>query len=155
MPINPTKSLADYLAAGAVSVDLKARDKPEALSELCALLDASKVPMNGASILEAVRGRESAGTTGIGDGVAVPHARCPAVGETFLAVGLSRAGVPFDAPDQVPVRIFFLLVGPPDSSSLHLRLLAQIAQTVKDSAMRTRLLAAETSDQVVQLLRGP
>lgn len=146
-------SLSDVLRPDCVALELKSATKEEVLSELCGLL-ASAHGLLPQPLVEAVLKREELGCTGIGAGVAVPHARCPSTAKTCLAVGISKAGIPYGAPDGQPVRLLFLLIGPPDSASLHLRLLSGIAHLVKEAEVRGKLLAARDPEEVRSLLRA-
>ncbi|HPL62349.1 MAG TPA: PTS sugar transporter subunit IIA, partial [Syntrophales bacterium] len=91
--------------------------------------------------------REKLGSTGIGDGVAIPHAKLSGLGKMILSVGRSPAGVPFEAMDGRPVHIFFVLFAPENSTSAHLKTLAGISRMLKSSRVRENLIAADSAEK--------
>jgi nitrogen PTS system EIIA component len=93
-------------------------------------------------VLGAVLERESVLSTGIGFGVAIPHARSAAVRELTMVAGVTPSPVPFDAIDGEPVRLFFLIVGPEASAGLHVKILSRIARLVRREPVRRQLLEA-------------
>ena len=103
-------------------------------------------------VLEAVEERESVLTTGIGFGVAIPHARSAAVKELTSSVASARRPVPFDSIDGEPVRLFFLIVGPDASAGLHVKILSRIARLVRRENVRQRLVDARTPDEFYRIL---
>jgi len=126
-------ALGDLLEPAAISLDLRARTKPEVLRELVSLAASAGLVPDPAAALQAVETRESQGSTGVGSGVAVPHARVSGLSGTVVAVGLSKEGVDFGGPDRVPVRIFFLLLGPQNAPEIYLKTLSQVARLIKDA----------------------
>ncbi|MDD5232466.1 MAG: PTS sugar transporter subunit IIA [Syntrophales bacterium] len=92
--------------------------------------------------------REKLGSTGIGDGVAIPHAKLSGLGKMILSVGRSPAGVPFEAMDGRPVHIFFVLFAPENSTSAHLKTLAGISRMLKSSRVRENLIAADSAEKL-------
>jgi PTS system nitrogen regulatory IIA component len=98
--------------------------------------------------------RESILSTGVGSGVAVPHAKLPGIEEFFVVVGVSAREVEWDAPDKKPVRIVFLIGGPADQQTKYLQLLAKIMLVVKNDALRRRLLEAASPEEVISTFSG-
>jgi len=92
--------------------------------------------------------RERLGSTGIGDGVAIPHAKLPGLEKMILSVGRSPAGVPFEAMDGRPVHLFFILFAPENSTSAHLKTLAGISRMLKDSRIRENLIIADSAETI-------
>ncbi|MFA7464669.1 MAG: PTS sugar transporter subunit IIA [Syntrophales bacterium] len=92
--------------------------------------------------------REKLGSTGIGDGVAIPHAKLSGLGKMILSIGRSPAGVPFEAMDGRPVHIFFVLLAPENSTSAHLKTLAGISRMLKSSRVRENLIAADSAEKI-------
>ncbi len=140
------------LAAGTVAADLASPDRDGVLRELTALLFP---PGSGREVDGAVAAlvlRESQESTGIGGGVAIPHARLKGRRETMLAVGRCRKGVDFKAVDGRPVDIVFLLLAPEDAAGEHLRVLAGIARLAKDQAFCRALRTAGTPGEIVALV---
>jgi mannitol/fructose-specific phosphotransferase system IIA component (Ntr-type) len=143
--------LAELLTADRVVIPLDARDKAGAIAALTRKL------VDGAGggfeeVLGAVQERESKFSTGIGLGVAIPHARSEAVRSLTVIGGVSRAPVPYDSIDGEPVRLFFLIVGPEESAGLHVKLLSRIARLVRRDSVRRRLLEASTPDEFYHVL---
>lgn len=137
-----------------VAVDLEAADKDAVLAAMTKLACLSgKVP-DELALLNSVREREALSSTGIGEGVAVPHSISDAVGETLLAVATLARPVPFDAVDGQPVRLVFFMAGPQGETGLHLKLLSKLARLLHDPAFRNAAQTAETRESLVSLLHG-
>jgi nitrogen PTS system EIIA component len=143
--------LTELLTPDRVVVPLVARDKPGIIAELTRhLVDRSGGVYE--EVLEAVQERENVLSTGIGLGVAIPHARSSGVGELSMVCGLSAVPVPYDSIDGQPVRLFFLIVGPEASAGQHVKLLSRIARLVRRDSLREQLCLAESSDQLYATL---
>lgn len=149
-----TLSLSDLLTESAIEVDLKGKDKSEILGELCALIVKAGVPLEGPALLAAVEAREKLGSTGCGDGVAVPHARIAGLERTALALGLSKQGIDFGGVDSEPARIFFLLLGSQNEPEAYLKTLSQIAKLIKDEEFRASLLACPDAKAAAELIKA-
>ena len=130
---------------------VEARDKTGVIAELTRHLT-DKLGGNYAEVLGAVREREAGGSTGIGFGVAIPHARSPGVKELSLVCGVSPSPVPYDSIDGEPVRLFFLIVGPAGSAGQHVKVLSRIASLVRQESVRRQLCAAGTPDEFYSVL---
>ena len=146
--------LSDFVVQDAIVVDLKATGKEEAIREIVGSLHAagqvSEADLD--SVIRAILGREELGSTGIGQGVAVPHTRHPTVNRLVGTVALSKKGVDFAALDGDPVNIFFLLISPPNQPGDHLRALENISRHLKDERFVSFLRQAKTREQVVDVL---
>jgi PTS system nitrogen regulatory IIA component len=143
--------LTEILSPDQVIMPVSARDKTGVIAELTRHLTRHSGG-NYAEVLEAVQEREAGGSTGIGFGVAIPHARSPGVTELTLVCGVSPSPVPYDSIDGEPVRLFFLVVGPTGSAGLHLKALGRIANLVRHEHVRQRLCAAGTPDEFYNVL---
>jgi nitrogen PTS system EIIA component len=143
--------LTDLLSPDRIQVPLAATDKAGALRELTSLL-ATRGAVDPAPILAAVLEREQVLSTGIGHGIAIPHAKLPGMEGLSLVAGSQPSGVPFDALDGEPVRLFFLLIGPESAAGLHVKALSQIARLVRRETVREALIAAPTATAFHQLL---
>lgn len=130
---------------------LSARDKSGVVAELTRLLVA-RVGGSYDAILEAVTERESVLSTGIGDGVALPHARSAAASELGIVGGVSPLPVPFDAIDGEPVQLFFLIVGPEAAAGPHVKVLSQITRLVRHEDVRRRLVGARNAEDFCRTL---
>lgn len=130
---------------------LQASDKPGVLRELTQLL-ADRARATVDPLLAAVLEREQVLSTGIGHGIAIPHAKSPLVHDLIMVSGSAPAGIPFEALDGEPVRLFFLLIGPESAAGMHVKALSRIARLVRREAVRDALVAAGTSDAFHQVL---
>ena len=137
--------LTDLLTPERVAVPLSARDKQGIIRELAGML-VERVGGDLEDVVTAVREREAVLSTGIGHGVAIPHGRSPTVPELAIVCGSTPEPIPFDAIDDEPVRIFFMLVGPERCAGQHVKALGRIARLVRGDVLRARLLAAATPD---------
>jgi mannitol/fructose-specific phosphotransferase system IIA component (Ntr-type) len=145
--------LTELLTPDRVLVPLTARDKRGIITELAERL----VAQTGGGlddVLQAVEERESVLSTGVGFGVAIPHARSSAVRELCVVGGVSAEPVPYDSIDGEPVRLFFLIVGPESSAGLHVKLLSRIARLVRRDGVRRDLIEARTPDEFYHVLRN-
>jgi PTS system nitrogen regulatory IIA component len=145
--------IMDFLNKKAISVDIKATDKEGVIRELADLLANAIDIKNKEELIKAVLAREALGSTGIGQGVGIPHAKSQVVKELVAAFGLSREGVSFDSLDGEPVHIFFLLIAPEESAGPHLKALARISRMLKDKYFRELLRKAKSENDVLQIIQ--
>jgi mannitol/fructose-specific phosphotransferase system IIA component (Ntr-type) len=133
---------------------LEATSKDAAVRELCALFAASgALPKAKADALAAeVLQRESEGTTGIGVGVAVPHAKTTLVKELLVAVGMSRSGLEFSAVDGEPVHVVFLIASPPDAATEYLALMKWVVSLTRAKYWMKLLRGCTTPEAMVEVL---
>ena len=145
--------ITDLLSPDMVIADLKGATKPEVLNELAKAMSA-RYPEIKLSDLTAVLGeRERLGSTAIGDGIAIPHGKLRGVTKIIGAFGRHQRGVDFDSLDGGPSQLFFVLVAPEDSASLHLKALARVSRLLKEASFRTRLLGAKDSAELYSLIK--
>lgn len=143
--------LTEILKPDRVVVPLAARDKNGVIAELARVL----VEHTGGrldEVITAIEERESVLSTGIGFGVAIPHARCAAVRELTMVGGVTSSPVPYDSIDGEPVRLVFLIVGPEASAGLHVKLLSRIARLVRRDGVRKQLVESRTPDEFYGIL---
>jgi PTS system nitrogen regulatory IIA component len=143
--------LIDLLHPEALLAELQARSKGEVLSELAAPL-AQRLGFETRRIAAILEERERLGSTGIGDGIGIPHGKLEGLDAPLLGVGRSRQGLPFDALDGKPVHLFFLLLTPEQAPGLHLQLLARISRMLKGGSFRERLLQAPDRESLWRLI---
>jgi len=134
--------LVEFLPLEMVLPDLKAERKPALLVELAQACAEFSTEVDPERLIRVLRDRERLGSTGVGDGVALPHGKLPGLSRLLVGFGRSRVGVDFESQDGQPAHLFFLLVAPEDSSGQHLRTLARISRICKTAAFRERLLDA-------------
>ena len=144
--------LSELLSAEHVRIPLGSRTKPDLLRELVDLATDGDAALADA-VLAAVQEREKVLSTGIGDGVAIPHGRTPLVDQLVVAAGAVREPVEFDALDGAPVRLFFLLVGPASDASAHIRTLSRIARLLRGAPLRTALARAASGEEFIRAIR--
>ena len=147
--------ITDFLRDKAISVNLTATSKEGVVKELASLLvEAGEIQaVDEKKLVPILMARESLGSTGIGQGVGIPHGKSDCVRELVGAFGLSRNGVNFDSLDGEPVHIFFLLVAPEDSAGPHLKALARISRLLKDRFFRDSLKEAKYQKQVIKIIQ--
>jgi nitrogen PTS system EIIA component len=138
--------LTEFLTPERVVVPLAARDKAGIIAELTRhLVDHSGGSF--AEVLGAIEEREAVLSTGIGFGVAIPHARSPAVRELTVVCGVSPVPISYDSIDGEPVRLFFLIVAPEASAGQHVKVLSRIARLVRREDLRDQLCGAATAQE--------
>ncbi len=145
--------LHHYLRPELVTLDLETEGVENTLRDLVHLLAESGLARDEGSVLDALLERESAQSTGIGGGVAVPHAVYPELNSTVIALAISRKGIDFLSLDEKPVHAIFLLLSPPASSSTHIKLLARIARLMRQPDVLEQLLNASSADEVIEKIR--
>ncbi len=144
--------IIDMLNIEDILVDLRSDNKGDVLRELVQPFVKSPRSLDSAATVHALQERERLGSTGIGDGIAIPHGKIPGLDELVLSFGRSPAGISFDAMDGKPVHLFFLLIAPENSAGLHLKALAKISKMLKDGAFRTKLMTARTREDLYKII---
>jgi nitrogen PTS system EIIA component len=137
--------IEEVLREQCVLSDLKGVSKKEIVYELVKALNDAGLVQDVEKAVNVVMEREKLGSTGIGEGVAIPHGKLKGMETIFCAFGRSRWGVDFDAVDHRPVHIFFLLIAPEDSASLHLKMLSRISKILRDPSFRKSLVEIDTA----------
>jgi fructose-specific phosphotransferase system IIA component len=144
-------ALVDLIRPEVVKVPLVSATKSEVIRELAECLrDAGKIS-DVEAVYDALMKRESMGSTGLEQGIAVPHAKTQAVNTLTVALGISPKGIEFQAIDGNPSKLFFLLLAPPDQSGPHIEALADIARITKSQAFCRTLIGATSPAEVVEL----
>lgn len=144
--------IMDFLKAEAVTANIQAKDKDGAIKELVDLLYKAGAIKDKEKLAKILMNREALGSTGIGQGVGIPHGKSEGVMELVAAFGLSQKGVNFDSLDGDPVHIFFLLVAPHDSAGPHLKALARISRLLKDRIFRESLKQCKDEKSILRLI---
>ena len=147
--------ITEFLGPDAVIPELTAKDKPGILRELAAPL-ARHMSLPADSIFAMLSEREEIGTTGIGEGVAIPHGKLSGVPRLTASFGVSHGGVDFQSIDGKPTHLFFALIAPDTThgnvAGLHLRALARISRLFKSPAFRESILRADGPAAIYQLI---
>lgn len=144
--------ILDVLPKEAILADLKAVDKKGVLEELVVPI-ADIAGLNHGDLVKVLMERERLGSTGIGDGIGIPHGKVRDLKSLILGFGLSRKGVDFDSMDGRPAHIFFLLITPENSTGLHLKLLARISRILKNDPFKEKLRRAKNRDEIYSIIK--
>jgi PTS system nitrogen regulatory IIA component len=145
--------LRDIVPPGAIVDELRAQTKEGVLRELSEAVCREAAGLSPDRVASILMEREALGSTGIGEGVAIPHGKVPGIDRLLAAFGRSREGVQFSSIDGKPARLFFLILAPEQSAGMHLKALARISRLLKDERFRNRLLGAEGAEGLRQVLR--
>ena len=141
-------NISEALRETCVIADLKGETKEEILRELVFSLKEIGLIEHVEEAVKVILDREKLGSTGIGDGVAIPHGKMKKLQNVLCAFGRSSKGIDFGAVDGQPVRIFFLLLAPEESTGLHLKMLSRISRIVRDASFRKKLMEEVNTLQV-------
>lgn len=147
-------NLKKVLAPDAVWVDLKSGTKQEIIEEIIDRLVAAGKVSDREGVLKAVLDREAKMSTGMQNGVAIPHGKTDAVNGLVAAVGIQKAGVDFDSMDGKPSTIFIFTLSSAHRAGPHMQFLAEVSRLVSQPAEREKLLAAKTHAEVYEQLTG-
>jgi nitrogen PTS system EIIA component len=145
--------IAEILSPETIVAQLHGDTKAKVLTELAECLCKGHPEITFDRLLAVLNERERLGSTAIGDGIAIPHGKLRGINQILGVFGRSREGVDFESLDGNPTHLFFLLVAPEDSASLHLKALARVSRLFKDTAFRQRLLEAGDAAELYQLLK--
>jgi len=144
--------IVDYLQEEWVIPNLQGKDKRSVLTELSQVL---VKPCQAASVdelLQVLLDREKLGSTGIGEGIAIPHGRLKRLKNFFISFGRSIKGVDFDSIDHNPSQLFFLVMAPENSAVGNLKLLGRIVTLLKDTSFKKRLTDAQSREELYQII---
>lgn len=149
-------TLGNLLTVNQIIPEMKATERWSAIVELIDLLvSLGKIKNDDRdTVLSALRAREETMSTGIGFGIAIPHASSDRVSEVVAAFGRSTAGIEFDSLDNAPVKFIVLFVVPKDQFQTHLRTLAAIAKFLNDRTVRDKLASAATSQEILSIFES-
>lgn len=140
--------LTEILKPENIKVPLAAKNKTEAIAELVDLLAKNQEVTDPKKVLDAVLERESTRTTGIGNGLAIPHGKCNGVNHLVMAIGRPAQPIDFQAIDGRPVNLIWLLASPPDQTGPHIHALARISRLMTIDRFRQALAAAQTAQEL-------
>ncbi len=147
--------LSQLLSPARINLNLASNDRESVLGELVKQIpELARQPEAQQTLLRALREREQLHSTGIGDGVALPHARNALVGlvdKPIIVFGRHATGIPYDAIDEVPAKLFFLLIAP--TVTQHLAALARLSRLLRDPKIRKNLLTADRAEKVISIIK--
>jgi len=144
--------IMDYLNEEWVIPNLQGTDKPSILKELSSLLVKPCQVTSVEELLQVLLDREKLGSTGIGEGIAIPHGRLKKLKKFFISFGRSLKGVDFDSIDQKPSQLFFLVMAPENSAVDNLKLLSRIVTLLKEPSFKKRLMEAPSQKDLFQII---
>ena len=144
--------ISDILAREAVILDLEAGDKRGVLAEMASALAATETHLDADRLLTVLLEREDLQSTGMGEGVAIPHGRVPNLNRLMVSFARSRPGVDFDSIDGQPTHLLFLLVVPENSGGQHLKALARISRFLRDVSFRDSLQEADSVEDIIRAI---
>jgi len=144
--------LSKFCEDDVISFNLKGETKEDIISELVEIGARSKMVKNKEELLKAVLDREKLVTTGVGYGIAFPHAKTRAVKGIVIAFGRKNEGVDFDAMDRKPVYLFFLIAAPEDAIGAHLNVMAKLSYLMKSEKNRQKLMKAKYKEDLIEVL---
>jgi len=144
--------LTEFISPQLIKLELSSTKKLDAIKELIGLVDAAGYLTDAEAFLKSVLEREKVGSTGIGKGIAIPHSRTSAVREVVVAVGRSVTGIEFEALDNRPVHLIFLIAAPVESGGLYLKALARLSRLLRYQEFRNELMEAKTVEDVIKII---
>ena len=144
--------IIELLSPGRILPSLQAGDKRAVIVEMAAALAKENPRLKQDKIVQVLLERESLGSTGIGDNIAIPHGKLADLDQLVLCFGRSLKGVNFDSIDGKPTHLFFLLLAPENFIGLHLKALAKISRMLKDTSFRRNLMAAPDAATIYDLI---
>lgn len=145
--------ILDILSETSIISELKGTTKKAVLEELIDAIRIQNPQLDRDRLMAVLLERERLGSTGIGDGIAIPHGKIKDLNQLVLSFGKSSQGVDFESMDGRPVHLFFLLVAPETSSGIHLRALAKIARLLKNNAIRKRLGSVKNPGEIFAVIQ--
>lgn len=147
-------NLRKVLSPETVWVDLKADTKQGIIEEMVGRLYAAGKINDRDAVLSAVMERESKMSTGMQNGVAIPHGKTDSVKSLVAAVGLNKSGVDFDSMDDEPATIFIMTISPTTRTGPHIQFLAEVSRLISQATEREKLLSAKTHSEIYDILTG-
>lgn len=144
--------IRDILARDCVLSDLKSTNKTAVIAELSDCLKRTNPSLSKEQVERVLLERERLGSTGIGNGVAIPHGKLEGLDHIVAAFGRSREGISFDAQDGKDSHLFFILLAPENAAGLHLKALARLSRLLKDSYFRDKLIEASSQDELYEAI---
>lgn len=145
-------NLSSLLKENLIELDLKGENKAEIINELVGIATKAGKVRNKKLLADGLIERERLGSTAIGNGVAVPHAKIDGIGKTVLAFGRSAKGVDFNALDGEKTHLFFMLISPKEDIGSHLKILAKISHLIKDRFMVGLFKKSKSKKEVLSII---
>lgn len=146
-------NLSEQITPSRVALDIKAKTREEVIEHLLSTLLETGKSFDRARVLAEILRREALGSTGVGYGVAIPHARVDGVHEMLVAFGRTRSGIDVEAIDKEPARLFFLVIGPKEDAGGYLQTMARISRLMRHNEIRMELLECKAEPQIQAIIR--
>ena len=146
-------NVLDVLKPDCIKVPLEASEKKAAIEELVDVLASAGAVTDASSLKAVVWAREQQRSTGIGEGLAIPHGKGPAVQRVAMAIGMPTSPIEYDSIDHKPVRLIVMLVSPPDRVSEHVQALGRLSRLMTDTGFREKAYAARSGAEIFELFR--
>ncbi len=146
-------AVTDYTKSEFIKV-LKATDKMKAIEELAAVFNGTEISSDIDSLILSLKEREEIMSTGIGFGIAIPHAKITAVKEMAFGIGISKKGIPFDSMDGEPVHLVILVAAGERQHKEYLRLLSNIMSIIKKDRVKDSIISSQSSEEVLAILKA-
>lgn len=146
--------LSDFMHEELVLLNLSSVKKGDIIKELISPMIKKRTAISEKSLLKALLNREELGSTAIGNGVAIPHARTSSVKEKAVVFARSKKGQDFDSIDGKPVNLFFMIVSPDRETGPHLKMLARISRLLRDADFRESLMTLPTAREIIGYIRS-
>jgi nitrogen PTS system EIIA component len=144
--------IAEVLKKEFIIEQLTSRTKGEVLQELADVVLSARADYHPEETVNILMEREKLGSTGIGDGIAIPHGKLNIIDILAISFGRSREGINFNAMDGKPVHLFFLLLAPENAAGQHLKMLAKLSRMLKDATFRKHLLEAPSREDLYRII---
>jgi mannitol/fructose-specific phosphotransferase system IIA component (Ntr-type) len=144
--------IQDLLQKNAILPEITAKEKNDVLHQMANFMATLYGLPNGDDIAKKIIAREVDISTGIGYGIAIPHARISGIDRLFLAIGRSIEGIEFNAIDEKPVHLLFMILSPKNTSSEHTQVLSKLSRIMSYEEVRSKLLEAKSPDQFVDII---
>lgn len=144
--------ILNFLCSRCIIPDLNTKSKEEALARLAKRVAEIEPALNQDAVLSVLKGREQLGSTGIGGGVAIPHGKLPEMSRMLIVIGRSPSGIPFDAMDNSPVHIIFLLLAPNNFATSYLKILAKVSRLLKIRKLQKRIMEAPDAHSIQKVI---
>lgn len=144
--------IQEILNQTCICSELTSHSKEEVIAELAQMIASAYPHINAETLNNILTERERLGSTGIGNGVAILHGKIPDLESIITGFGRSVEGIDFDAQDGKPVHLFFVLIAPKNSASLHLKAMARLSRLLKDAHFRNRLFESNAPESIYEVI---
>jgi PTS system fructose-specific IIC component len=148
------RKIQELILPDGIIMDLKSTEKISVIKELSQILIDKNIVTDPEEFYNAILKRENLESTGIGHGVAIPHARTKAVNNIVVLFGRSQVGVDFNSLDGQPAHLIFLIASPEDKKSEYIITLARLSKLIRNDKVREKLLAAQNAEEVLEIIKA-